>query len=143
MSNPAIPTTNDANSAIRELRRYLLQVGHTFERAPSYQAPDQAPMSVAGVIKMYEGMGYTKVVQLGQPAQYAMLERGHQEMHIVHLQDPQIRAWLEDHQKSLNDPSMRSYLAQGVGLSDKDIPVAEHPKHFRISQVGDVYIIGG
>lgn len=143
MSRLATSNNHDTTSVIGELRRYLLEKGHTFERAPAYQAPDETPMSVSGAIKMYEGMGYTKVIQLENPPQYALLERGHQEMHLVHLRDPQIRAWVENHQKSLNDPSIRTYLAESIGLNENDIPVAEHPKHFRIGQVGDVYIISG
>ena len=143
MSSTTISDTTDAASAIKALRLYLLEKGHTFERAPSYQALDQTPMSVSGMMKMYEGMGYTKVLQFGNPTQYALLERGHQEMHILHLQDPQVREWIENHEKSLNDLSMRAYLAQSIGLNENDIPAAEHPRHFRISQVGDVYLIGG
>lgn len=142
MNNKLAANTN-TESAIKELRRYLLEKGHTFERAPAYQAQEQTPISVNGAIKMYEGMGYTKIMQLGNPPQYAVLERGHQEVHILQPQDPQVRAWLDDHQQSLNDPSMRAYLEQSAGLSESDIQVAAHPKHFRLSQVGDVYIISG
>jgi hypothetical protein len=44
-------------------------------------------------------MGYAKYMQVGDPPVYAMLGRGHQEVHIFQPQDPQVREWLEDDQK--------------------------------------------
>ena len=62
-------------------------------------------------------MGYAKYMQVGDPPVYAMLGRGHQEVHVFQPQDPKVREWLEDEQKALNDPAMRQYLLRASGLS--------------------------
>lgn len=133
--------TDDVVAAIKELRRYLLEKGHRFERGPAYESQGKTLSSVAQAVRMYEGMGYAKFMQVGDPPVYAMLGRGHQEMHIFQPQDPQVREWLEDDQVALNDPAMRAYLAQSAGLQEGEIPAASNPKSFRITEVDDVYII--
>ena len=96
---------------------------------------------MAQTVKTYEGRGYTKYLQVGNPPVYAMLARGHQEVHIFQPQDPQVREWLEDDRKALNDPDVRAYLLQSAGLSESELPVASTPKIFRITEVDDVFII--
>ena len=133
--------THDVAAAIKELRRHLLEKGHRFERGPAYESQGKTVSSVAQAVRMYEGMGYIKFMQVGDPPVYAMLGRGHQEMHIFQPQDPQVRAWLEDDQVALNDPTVRAYLMQGAGLNEGELPVASKPQRFRITEVDDVYII--
>lgn len=140
MSDHSKPTP-DVAAVIKELRRYLLEKGHRFERGPTYESQDKPLSNVVQAARMYEGLGYVKLMQVGNPPVYALLERGHQEMHIFQPQDPQVRAWLEDDQLVLNNPTVRTHLAQSAGLSESEIPVADHPKRFHITEIGDVYII--
>ena len=133
--------TPDLATAIKELRRYLLAKGHRFERGSQYQGQTKALSSVAQTIKMYEGMGYQKFLEIGEPPVYALLARGHREMHIFQPQDPKIREWLEDEKVALNDPPVRAYLLQSAGLSESDLPDAGKRQHFHISEVDDVFIL--
>jgi hypothetical protein len=133
--------TTDLAAVIKSLKGYLLEKGHHFERGPRYEGQTKALSSVAQTVKAYEGMGYTKYMQVGNPPVYAMLARGHHEAHIFQPQDPQIREWLEDDQKALNDPDVRAYLLQSAGLSEGELPDARKPQVFRITEVDDVFII--
>ena len=133
--------TADVTAAIKELRRYLLAKGHRFERGTRYEGQAKALSSVAQAIQMYERMGYQKFMQVGDPPFYAMLARGRQEMHVFQPQDPQVREWLEDEKVALNDPNVRAYQLQSVGLSESDVPPASKPQRFRITEVDDVYIM--
>ncbi|MFO7642234.1 MAG: hypothetical protein R6X17_13505 [Candidatus Competibacteraceae bacterium] len=135
------PKTPDVAAAIKELRRYLLEKGHHFERGPRYEGQAKALSSVAQTVKTYEGRGYTQYMQVGNPPVYAMLARGRQEVHVFQPQDPQVREWLEDDRKALNDPTVRAYLLQSAGLSEGDVPVASKPQRFRITDVDGVFII--
>jgi hypothetical protein len=89
---------------------------------------------------MYEGMGYVKLMEFGDPPVYAVLERGHREAHIFQPQDPKIQAWLADDAAALNDPAMRAYLLQQSGLDEKDLPVTAKLRHFHINEVDNVFI---
>lgn len=131
----------DLAAIIKSLKGYLLEKGHRIERGPSYEGQSKTPASVAEMIRRYEGRGYTKYMQVGTPPIYAMLGRGHQEVHIFQPQDPQVREWLEDDQKALNDPAVRAYLLQSAGLSESDVPVARKPQVFRVAEVDDVFVI--
>ncbi len=133
--------TTDLTAVIKSLKGYLLEKGHRFERGPQYKAETQNPSSVAQTVKAYEGRGYTKYLQVGNPPVYAMLARGRQEVHVFQPQDPQVREWLEDDRKALNDPDVRAYLLQSAGLSEGELPAASKPQVFRITEVDDVFII--
>ncbi|MBK8752237.1 MAG: hypothetical protein IPL99_11600 [Candidatus Competibacteraceae bacterium] len=43
---------------------------------------------MADTAKGYEARGYAKYMQVGDPPVYAMLGRGHEEVHIFQPQDP-------------------------------------------------------
>ncbi|MCP5159484.1 MAG: hypothetical protein H6974_04550 [Gammaproteobacteria bacterium] len=140
MSDPTKQTPNLA-TAIKELRRHLLEKGNRFERGSHYKGQTKTLSGVAQTVKLYEGMGYQKFLEVGNPPVYAMLARGHREMHIFQPQDPKIRAWLEDEKVALNDPPVRAYLLQTAGLSESDLPTASKPQHFHLSEVDDVFIL--
>ena len=133
--------TTDLTAVIKSLNSYLLEKGHRFERGPHYEAETKTPSSVAQTVQQYEERGYTKYVQAGNPPVYAMLGRGHQEVHIFQPQDPQVWEWLEDDRKALNDPDVRAYLLQSAGLNESELPAARKPQVFRITEVDDVFII--
>ncbi len=140
MSEKIKPTT-DLAAIIKSLKSYLLEKGNRLERGPSYEAESKTPASVAEIVRRYEGRGYTKYMQVGNPPVYAMLGRGHQEAHIFQAQDPQVREWLEDDRKALNDPAIRAHLLQSSGLSESDLPAARKPQVFRVAEVDDVFVI--
>lgn len=133
--------TPDLAVAVKALRCHLLQKGHRFERGSRYEGQTQALSDVAHTVRMYEGMGYTKFIQLGQPPVYAMLGRGHREVHIFQPQDPKIREWLEDDKAALNDPVMRKYQMEASGLSESDLSVASKPQRFHITEIDHVFIL--
>ncbi|MBZ4194576.1 MAG: hypothetical protein LAE24_09765 [Candidatus Contendobacter sp.] len=140
MSNKTKPAT-DLAAVIKSLKGYLLEKGHRFERGPIYEGQSKTPSSVAETAKGYEARGYAKYMQVGDPPVYAMLGRGHEEVHIFQPQDPKVREWLEDDHVALNDPTVRAYLLQSAGLNESDLPVAPRPQVFRISEVNEVFII--
>ena len=126
MSDKSKPTT-DLAAIIKSLKSYLLEKGHRIERGPSYEGQGKTPASVAEMVRRYEGRGYTKYMQVGAPPIYAMLGRGHQEVHIFQPQDPQVREWLD--------------LLQSAGLSESDVAVARKPQVFRVAEVEGVFVI--
>ena len=140
MSEKTDPT-RDLAAAIKSLKSYLLEKGHRFERGPVYEAESKTPANVAATVRRYEGMGYAKYMQVGNPPVYAMLGRGHQEVHIFQPQDPKIREWLEDEKVALNDPAMREHMLQASGLRESELQAARKPQIFRIAEVDDVFII--
>ena len=140
MSNKAKPAS-DLAAVIKSLKGYLLEKGHRFERGPSYEGQSKTPASVAETAKRYEGRGYAKYLQVGDPPVYAMLGRGHEEVHIFQPQDPKVREWLEDDRVALNDPTVRAHLLQSADLSESELAVARKPQIFRITEVDDVFII--
>ena len=140
MGNKGTSNT-DLVAVIKSLRTYLLEKGHRFERGPRYESQNATVSSVAATVRRYVGLGYTSYMQVGDPPVYAMLGRGHQEVHIFEPQDPQVRAWLEDDQMALNHPAVRAHLLQGAGLSEGDVPLARTPQVFRVTEVDGVFII--
>lgn len=140
MSDKTKPNT-DLAAVIKSLKGYLLEKGHRFERGPAYESQGKTSSSVAATARRYEGMGYAKYMQVGDPPVYAMLGRGHQEVHIFQPQDPKVREWLEDDQKALNDPALRQHLLQASGMSESDLQAARKSQVFRITEVDDVFII--
>lgn len=131
----------DLAAVIKTLRGHLLEKGNRFDRGSRYEGQAKALSDVAHTVRMYEGMGYSKFMQLGNPPVYAMLGRGHREVHVFQPQDPKIREWLEDDKAALDDPAMREYLLQISGFSESDLPVASKPQHFHISEVDGVFIL--
>lgn len=132
---------NDLAAVIKSLKGYLLEKGHRLERGPHYEGQSQTSSSVAATARRYEGMGYTQYLQVGDPPVYAMLARGHQEVHIFQPQDPKVREWLEDDKVALNDPTVRAHLLQTANLSESELQAARKPQVFRITEVDDVFII--
>ncbi|MFO1420691.1 MAG: hypothetical protein U1F59_07130 [Candidatus Competibacteraceae bacterium] len=133
--------TTDLAAVIKSLKSYLLEKGNRLERGPIYEGQSKTPASVAEMVRRYEGRGYAKYMQVGDPPVYAMLGRGHQEVHIFQPQDPKVREWLEDDKVALNDPTVRAYLLQGAGLSESELPAARKPQVFRITETDDVFVI--
>ena len=140
MSAKTKPNT-DLAAVIKSLKSYLLEKGNRLERGPSYESEGKTPSSVAETARRYEGRGYTQYMQVGNPPVYAMLGRGHQEVHIFQPQDLQVREWLEDDQKALNDPTVRAHLLQSAGLSESDLTAARKPQVFRIAEMDGVFVI--
>lgn len=128
------------DAALQAVRRYLMEQGNRFDRGPAYEGHGKVLDSVKQTVRMYEGMGYTKLMEFGDPPAYAVLERGHREVHIFEPQDPKIRAWLEGDEAVLNDPAMRAYQSQQSGLNEKDLPVAAKSRRFHINEVDNVFI---
>ncbi|NJM13237.1 MAG: hypothetical protein HC889_16425 [Synechococcaceae cyanobacterium SM1_2_3] len=142
MSNETKPTAA-LTTAIRALRSHLLEKGNRFERGPNYESQNSMASSVAEIVKRYEGRGYARYMLAGNPPVYAMLGRGREEVHIFQPQDPKVREWLDDEQKALNSPEVREYLLGSANLSESEIPVADKPQIFRITEVDGVFIISG
>ncbi len=132
--------TSGFDAAIKACRRYLMEKGNRFDRGPSYEGDGSVLGSVKQTVRMYEGMGYTKLMELGDPPIYAVLARGHREVHVFQPQDPKVRDWLENDETTLNDPALRAYMLEKSGLHEGDLPVADKPRHYHINEVDDVYI---
>lgn len=133
------PSTS-LDAAVRALRRHLMEKGNRFDRGPAYEGNGKVLSSVRQTARMYEKMGYTKLMELGDPPAYAVLERGNREVHIFQPQDPKIREWLESDETALNDPAMRAYMLQKSGLNENELPVAVKPRLYHINEVDDVFI---
>ncbi|MEI2780997.1 MAG: hypothetical protein V9H25_06925 [Candidatus Competibacter sp.] len=108
--------TSSFDAAIKACRRYLMEKGNRFDRGPSYEGDGSVLGSVKQTVRMYEGMGYTKLMELGDPPIYAVLARGHREVHVFQPQDPKVREWLEHDETTLNDPALRAYMLEKSGL---------------------------
>ncbi len=132
---------NSRDAAVTVLRRHLLEKGNRFEFGPDYKGNGKVLASVRQTVRMYEGMGYAKLTELGDPPAYAMLERGHREVHIFQPRDPRIRRWLEDEQADPNDPAIRAYVLGQSGLSEDDLAVAAKPRRYHINEVDEVFIV--
>lgn len=132
--------SSNFDAALGALRLYLMEKVNVFDRGPSYEGNGKVLSSVKQTAEMYEGMGYTKLLELGSPPSYAILERGHREVHIFQLQDSRIREWLENKDTPLNDPAMQAYLLEKAGLRASDIPIDDTPRHFHINEVDGVFI---
>lgn len=129
------------DGAVAALRRHLLEKGNRFEHGPDYKGDGKVLASVKQTARMYEGMGYAKLIELGNPPVYAMLQRGHRELHIFQPQDPKVRQWLEDEQADPNDPAVRAYMLQKSGLSENDLAAAAKPRRYHINEVDEVFIV--
>ena len=141
MSEKTVQSATGLDGAVAALRRHLLEKGNRFEHGPDYEGNGKVLASVKQTARMYESMGYTKLVELGDPPVYALLQRGHRELHVFQPRDPQIKQWLEDKQVNLNDPAVRAYTLQQSGLGEGDIPVADKPRCYHINEVDDVFIV--
>lgn len=129
------------DAVVAALRRHLLEKGNRFEYGPDYEGSVKVLTSVRQTVRMYEGMGYDKLIELGDPPAYALLQRGHREVHVFQPQDPQIRRWLADEKADPNDPAIRAYLLQQSGLSESDLAIAEKPRRYHINEVDEVFIV--
>ncbi|HHW75941.1 MAG TPA: hypothetical protein GX399_02755 [Xanthomonadaceae bacterium] len=129
------------DAAVTALRRHLLEKGNRFEFGPDYKGNGKVLASVRQTVRMYEGMGYAKLIELGDPPVYAMLERGHREVHVFQPRDPQVRRWLENEQADPNDPAIRAYVLGQSGLSEDDLAVAAKPRRYHINEVDEVFIV--
>lgn len=141
MNEQSTQPANNIHAAVAALRRYIMEKGNRFERGPAYEGDGKVLSSVKQTARLYEGMGYAKLLELGEPPVYAVLERGHREVHIFQPRDPKIRQWLENDEATLNDPAMRAYLLQKSGLSESDLQTADKLREFHINEVDDVFIL--
>lgn len=141
MSEKTVKPATGLGGAVAALRRHLLGKGNLFEYGPDYKGDGKVLASVRQTTRMYEGMGYTKLVELGHPPVYAMLQRGHRELHVFQPQDPQVRRWLEDEKANPNDPAIRAYMLGQSGLSESDLAVAAKPRRYHINEVDEVFIV--
>lgn len=141
MSEKPTNQSSSFNAVVAALRRHLLEKGNRFEHGPDYKGNGKVLASVKQTVQMYKSMGYAKLIELGEPPAYAMLQRGHRELHIFQPQDPQVRRWLEDEQANPNDPAIRAYMLQDSGLSEGDLAVAAKPRRYHINEVDDVFIL--
>lgn len=140
MTEPAGHPTNNLDAAVKALRVHLLEKGNRFERGPVYAGNGKVLASVPAAVKLYEGLGYAKLWEIGEPPFYAFMQRGHREAHLFQPQDPQIRQWLEDGAADLNDSRIREHQLRQSGLREADLPTAGKPHHFHINEVDGVFI---
>ncbi|MDQ5907948.1 MAG: hypothetical protein QG599_39 [Pseudomonadota bacterium] len=129
------------DEALKAIRRHIMEKGNHFERGPAFEAHGKVLSSVKQTADMYEGMGYAKLMEFGNPPVYAALERGHREIHIFQLQDPCIQEWIEHQEGALSDPAMRAYMLDKSGLTEKDLPMASKPRRYHINEVDGVFIV--
>jgi hypothetical protein len=141
MNEKEFPSQSSLNGAITALRRYMMEKGNCFEHGPTFEGNGKVLAGVRQATRMYEGMGYVQLAEIGDPPVYALLQRGHRELHIFQPRDPQIKQWLEDKQVNLNDPAIRAYMLQQSGLRESDIPIADKPRCYHINAVDDVFIV--
>lgn len=141
LSEKPVKATTGLDGAVAALRRHLLEKGNRFEHGPDYEGNGKVLANVRQTARLYEGMGYTKLVELGDPPVYAMLQRGHREAHVFQPQDPQIRQWLADEKADPNNPAIRDYMLLQSGLSESDLAVAAKPRRYHINEVDEVFIV--
>ncbi|HUN10606.1 MAG: hypothetical protein JNK95_15735 [Candidatus Competibacter sp.] len=141
MNEKATQPRTSLDSAVAALRRHMMEKGNRFEHGPAYEGDGKVLSSVKQTVRMYEGMGYVKLFELGNPPAYAVLQRGHRELHIFQPRDPKIKQWLADEGANLNDPAIRAYLLQKSGLSENDLAIAAKPQRYHINEVDDVFIV--
>jgi hypothetical protein len=141
MSEKTVKPATNLGGVVAALRRHLLEKGNRFEYGPDYKGDGKVLANVRQTARMYEEMGYAKLVELGNPPVYAMLQRGHRELHIFQPQDPQIQRWLQDETADPNDPAIRAYMLGDSGLSESDLAVAAKPRHYHINEVDEVFIV--
>ncbi len=131
---------SNLDGAIKALRAHLLEQGNRFERGPAYEGNGKVLASIKQAVRMYEGLGYAKLLAFGDPPVYALMQRGHREAHLFQPHDPQIRQWLEDSRVNLNDPAIRAYQMRQSGLNESEISTTGKPHRFHINEVDDVFI---
>ncbi len=141
MGEKTIPSKTGLDGAVMALRLHLLEKGNRFEHGPDYEGNIKALTDVRQTVRMYEGMGYTKLVELGDPPVYAMLQRGHRELHVFQPQDSQIRQWLADEKADPNDPAIRAMLLSKTGVSENQVAAAAKPRRYHINEVDDVFLV--
>ena len=140
MSEKSTKPASTLDGAIKALRAHLLEQGNRFDRGPAYEGNGKVLASIKQAVRMYEGLGYAKLLEFGDPPVYALMQRGHREAHLFQPQDPQIRQWLEDGQVDLNDPAIRAYQMRQSGLNESEISTTGKPHRFHINEVDDVFI---
>lgn len=134
-------STHGLAAAFRSLRDYLLEKGNDFKRGPAYEGNGKVLSGINETVQYYESLGYTKLLELGDPPVFALLKRGHSEAYIFQPRDPKIRAWLENDDAPLNDPLMQAYLLDKFGLSAGEVSATTHsPHHFHVNEVDNVFI---
>ena len=141
MSEKTIKSITGLDGAVAALRQHLLEKGNRFEYGPDYKGNGKVLANVRQTARMYEEMGYTKLVELGDPPVYALLQRGHRELHVFQPQDPKVRQWLENEKADPNDPAIRAYMLGQSGLSEADLAVAAKPRRYHINEVDEVFIV--
>ncbi|MFO1423307.1 MAG: hypothetical protein U1F70_06580 [Candidatus Competibacteraceae bacterium] len=141
MSEKTVKSITGLDGAVAALRQHLLEKGNRFEYGPDYKGNGKVLANVRQTARMYEEMGYTKLVELGDPPVYALLQRGHRELHVFQPQDPKVRQWLENEKADPNDPAIRAYMLGQSGLSEADLAVAAKPRRYHINEVDEVFIV--
>ncbi len=141
MDEKKAPTVKGFDGAVAALCRHLLEKGNRFEHGPDYEGDGKVLASVGQTVQLYEDLGYHKLFELGQPPSYALLRRGHREVHIFQPKDPQVRQWLADEQTNPNDPALRAALLSHSGVSEESVAVAAKPRHYHINEVDEVFIV--
>jgi hypothetical protein len=140
MTEPVINPGHNLDAALKALRVHLLEKGNRFERGPAYSGNGRVLASIQAAVKLYEGLGYAKLLEIGDPPFYAFMQRGHREAHLLQPQNPELRRWLEDGRADLNDARIREHQLRQSGLSEAEIPVARKPHHFHVNEVDGVFI---
>ena len=82
--NEASQQPSSFNAALKAVRRYLMEKGHWFDRGPSYEGDGSVLSDVREAVRMYEDMGYRKLMEFGDPPIYAVLKRGQREACLLY-----------------------------------------------------------
>ncbi|MFZ1325616.1 MAG: hypothetical protein WAT67_06265 [Candidatus Contendobacter sp.] len=141
MDEKKMPAVQGLDGVVAALCRYLLEKGNWFDHGPDYEGDGKVLASVGQTVQLYQDLGYSKVFEMGQPPSYALLRRGHRELHVFQPKDPQVRRWLADEQANPNDSTMRATLLNRSGVSEESISVATKPRHYHINEVDEVFIV--
>ena len=132
--------TSHLDVAVEALRAYLLDHGNHFERGPAYEGYGKVLADVKQAVYLYEGLGYTKLLELGDPPFYALMQRGRREAHLLQLHNPQIQQWLADGLVQPNSPTTHTDQVQKIAPNAHKISINNHPR-FHINRVDDVLIV--
>ena len=131
--------TSHPDATLKVLCSYLLDQGSHLERGPAYEGHGKVLANVKQAVHLYEGLGYAKLLELGDPPFYALMQRGHREMHLLQLHDPQTQQWLADGLGQPSSPSTPTDQTQKIALNTHQIPINDHPR-FHVNRVDDVLI---
>ena len=134
------PPAHRFDEVIKAVRRHIMAKGNHFDCGPTFEADGKVLSSVGQTAHMYEGLGYTRLLEFGDPPIYVALERGHREIHIFQLQDAFIQECIEEHEGPLANPKMRARLLEKSGLSEGELPIADKPRNYHINEVDGVFI---